>query len=193
MTQKQHNTIFFNLGFWLFLWVIFSFSMLRMESAGNAAIKSLLLILALTLAVYIHNFIYDYFVIRKRYVLYAIFTALLVAFFGYLLDQLQKYTNFQDHIEPYGTLLFIMVFYTGIKFLRKGTQQQIKIKEEESRRAKAEMELKEMEAKQAHAELDLLKSQVNPHFLFNSLNSIYSLILSNSEIAGDAVLKLSGI
>lgn len=43
------------------------------------------------------------------------------------------------------------------------------------------------------AELANLKSQVNPHFLFNSLNTIYALAISQSEQAGDAVLKLSGI
>ena len=39
----------------------------------------------------------------------------------------------------------------------------------------------------------MLKSQVNPHFLFNSLNSIYSLILSRSDIAADTVMKLSDL
>lgn len=87
----------------------------------------------------------------------------------------------------------MMILYTGAKYFRIGTIQRMKLKEEEEKRIKIEMELKEMEAKQAHAELDLLKSQVNPHFLFNSLNSIYSLILNNSEISGDAVLKLSDL
>ncbi|HEU0228899.1 MAG TPA: histidine kinase, partial [Arachidicoccus soli] len=39
----------------------------------------------------------------------------------------------------------------------------------------------------------LLRSQVNPHFLFNTLNSIYSLTLTNSEKAPDAVMRLSRI
>ena len=45
----------------------------------------------------------------------------------------------------------------------------------------------------AQAELMLLKSQVHPHFLFNSLNTIYALIRTDTEIASDAILRLSGI
>lgn len=43
------------------------------------------------------------------------------------------------------------------------------------------------------AELAFLKSQINPHFLFNSLNSIYSLAYQKSETTPDAILKLSEI
>lgn len=42
-------------------------------------------------------------------------------------------------------------------------------------------------------ELKFLKSQVNPHMLFNSLNSIYSYALENSERVPDMVIKLSEI
>jgi two-component system LytT family sensor kinase len=40
-------------------------------------------------------------------------------------------------------------------------------------------------------ELQLLKAQINPHFLFNALNNIYSLTYMKSEKAPDSVLKLS--
>lgn len=41
------------------------------------------------------------------------------------------------------------------------------------------------------AELDMLKSQINPHFLFNSLNSISSLTITNPEKAQEMIIKLS--
>ena len=41
------------------------------------------------------------------------------------------------------------------------------------------------------AELSMLRSQIRPHFLFNSLNSISSLTLSNPEAAQDMIIKLS--
>lgn len=41
------------------------------------------------------------------------------------------------------------------------------------------------------AELNMLKSQINPHFLFNSLNSITSLTMSNPEEAREMIIKLS--
>jgi sensor histidine kinase YesM len=41
------------------------------------------------------------------------------------------------------------------------------------------------------AELDLLKSQVHPHFLFNTLNNLYSHVLEHSPKAPDILLKLS--
>jgi LytS/YehU family sensor histidine kinase len=43
------------------------------------------------------------------------------------------------------------------------------------------------------SELAFLKSQINPHFLFNSLNNIYSLAYQRSEKTPEAVLKLSEI
>lgn len=42
------------------------------------------------------------------------------------------------------------------------------------------------------AELQTLKSQINPHFLFNSLNSISSLTITNPEKAHEMIIKLSG-
>jgi LytS/YehU family sensor histidine kinase len=42
-------------------------------------------------------------------------------------------------------------------------------------------------------EIALLRSQVNPHFLFNTLNNIYSLVYNKSDEAPEAVMKLSSI
>jgi len=50
-----------------------------------------------------------------------------------------------------------------------------------------------LQKENAEAELKVLKGQINPHFLFNSLNGIYSLSLSKSEQTADTVLKLSEI
>ena len=43
----------------------------------------------------------------------------------------------------------------------------------------------------ADAEIKLLKSQLHPHFLFNSLNNIYSLALVKSDLTADSILKLT--
>ena len=44
-----------------------------------------------------------------------------------------------------------------------------------------------------NTQISLLKRQINPHFLFNTLNSIYSLTLTKSDSAPDAVVKLAGM
>jgi LytS/YehU family sensor histidine kinase len=54
------------------------------------------------------------------------------------------------------------------------------------------IKLKEIENKQLKAELNLLKSQVNPHFLFNTLNNLYGLITQNeNQKASEITLKLA--
>lgn len=49
----------------------------------------------------------------------------------------------------------------------------------------------EAELKLREAELELLKAQIHPHFLFNTLNNLYSLTLDRSERASDVVLRIS--
>ncbi len=46
---------------------------------------------------------------------------------------------------------------------------------------------------QLKTEVSFLKAQINPHFLFNTLNSIYSLTLTKSDKAPDAVVQLSSL
>lgn len=48
-----------------------------------------------------------------------------------------------------------------------------------------------IQADKAKAELALLKSQVNPHFFFNTLNNLYGLVVEQSTHAPDVILKLS--
>jgi len=52
---------------------------------------------------------------------------------------------------------------------------------------------RDLENQRLTAELAFLKSQINPHFLFNSLNSIYSLAYQKSDNTPGAILKLSEI
>jgi hypothetical protein len=47
--------------------------------------------------------------------------------------------------------------------------------------------------RQQASELALMRSQVNPHFLFNTLNNIYSLAYRKSDEAPEAIMKLSSI
>ncbi|MBS1772226.1 MAG: sensor histidine kinase [Bacteroidetes bacterium] len=71
-------------------------------------------------------------------------------------------------------LLFIIVYV--FSFALSLYNQWIKVKEEK-----------------LHTEILFLRAQINPHFLFNTLNSIYSLAITKSDKTAAAVVKLSGL
>jgi two-component system, LytTR family, sensor kinase len=75
-------------------------------------------------------------------------------------------------------LIFIF-FSTVISYAYKGILLQIQYEKTKRR--------------QVEAELKLLQSQVNPHFLFNTLNNIYAQNLSNHEEANEMILQLSDL
>lgn len=56
---------------------------------------------------------------------------------------------------------------------------------------KTRQQRKNLEKEKLAAELAFLKSQINPHFLFNSLNNIYSLAYKKSDRTAEAILKLA--
>ncbi len=80
-----------------------------------------------------------------------------------------------------GLLSFCLVWVLGIMF---------KVIE---RWRQAEKKSREIELEKVNAELSYLKLQVNPHFLFNTLNNIYSLATIESPKTPAAVMKLSEI
>lgn len=53
--------------------------------------------------------------------------------------------------------------------------------------------MQELEKEKLATELKFLKAQLNPHFLFNTLNNLYSYVLNQSPKAPDMVLRLSAI
>jgi two-component system, LytTR family, sensor kinase len=82
------------------------------------------------------------------------------------------------HLFNYGsTSLFLIFFSLGLRILE--------------RHAKIEKIQKELEKEKLISELALLKNQISPHFFFNTLNNIYSLVSINAEDSRKAILKLS--
>ena len=82
------------------------------------------------------------------------------------------------HILSYtGSSLFLIFFSLGLRVLE--------------RQSKIEKMQEEMEREKLNSELAFLKNQISPHFFFNTLNNIYSLIGINEDDSRKAVLKLS--
>lgn len=52
---------------------------------------------------------------------------------------------------------------------------------------------RQLQNEKLETELSYLKAQINPHFLFNTLNSIYALAIEKSDYTATAVVKLSGM
>jgi len=53
--------------------------------------------------------------------------------------------------------------------------------------------LQQLEKEKMQSELKFLKAQINPHFLFNTLNNLYSYVVNESPKAPDIIIQLSGI
>lgn len=79
-----------------------------------------------------------------------------------------------------------VTFSAFIRDLRERYQAEKEIKEREAMIAKTNRMLAELR-------LNALKSQINPHFYFNTLNNLYGLALINSDRTPQAILMLSGI
>ncbi len=63
----------------------------------------------------------------------------------------------------------------------------------EKRAAKAEADKAKAETDKAQAELSVLKAQIHPHFLFNTLNNLYSLAVTGSDRTAASIMKLSNL
>lgn len=85
--------------------------------------------------------------------------------------------NFRNLTTSSLTLFYLLGLATGVKLSKEWVVNQQWIKEKEKQ--------------YLETELNFLKSQIQPHFFFNTLNNLYSLTLKKSDEAPEIVLKLS--
>jgi two-component system LytT family sensor kinase len=120
---------------------------------------------------------------RKKYLIYSLFLVLNVGLGALSLRLLFPSGNATFAVpvlQHFINLFFFVVITSSFKFFREYSRKQ-------------ELLIK-VENEQLKTELSLLKAQINPHFLFNTLNNLYGLITQNKkEKAAEITLKLSDL
>ena len=166
------NKIVQNLFIWLFFFVI----LLTTITNDDRVVVALFSILLLAPAVYINNLlILPYF--RKKPLLFFIFFVLNTVLFTIICVVIIKTASQQSFqlrmfVNFFGIMTLALVFASSIKLARDSFIRRQKEKE---------------------AELKLLKAQLNPHFLFNTLNNLYGLSVVKSDKLPNLMLKLSDL
>ncbi len=186
--------MYLHLIFWLGFIAIFTF----LNSSEYTILTSLASIatysFGLAIAVYVNLlFLIPRLLLNKKYAIY--FLALIavmilnapiltgITYFNseYIHQNSQQLkediTSFQVLIYSFINTSFLVGITTGLKFMSLWFSQQQKAREQEKQHLQSE--------------LTFLRSQINPHFLFNTLNNLYSLTLKKSDLAPEIVLKLS--
>lgn len=179
----------------VFFWVLFLglWFMLRVEDYANPSLAfqvTLIKVADLVLMVYITNYVLiPKLLYKKKYFLFGFLFIVMVVFSSiFKMNILGRLTHNQlllnlsgnwkariyDNIIPH---FFLVIAGAAIKLMMDQIGLQKKITE--------------MAKEKAEAELSFLKSQINPHFLFNSLNSVYFLIDKNNSDARQVLHKFS--
>lgn len=172
LEQLIENKIVQNILLWLFLYLIFVTSV----QSGERFLTAFYIVLFLVPIVYINNLVILPF-FRKSKGLFFVFFSLNVILFSIITLLIMNYlTNHEFELEKlvnlFGLMLLTTLFASAFKFARDSYIQKQKDKD---------------------AELKLLKGQLNPHFLFNTLNNLYGLSVIKSDKLPNLMLKLSDL
>jgi len=176
----------------ILFWILMSVFLLVLDRSESQFFikvgKSLINVGFFALIVYINwNFLIPKLLKQRNWILYltslvfltVLATPPLVLAFFLLYED---YPSFQAHFfDNQNILLFQLIFVGASSTAFKITQDWLS----------HERDKKELQSQNLASELNFLKSQINPHFLFNTLNNLYALSLKKSDQAPETVLMLS--
>jgi len=176
--------------FWVCLWLIFSF----LEADGQNYLrvfgKELVNVIFYIILIYTNlYFLIPRFLTEKKFVVYALYLLGLVIIVT-ATKIVVLYLIMSDSPIARSQLLLNQEWLFILNFMIAGAATIFKIIKDWNTHQR---EKKELEKQTMQSELNFLRSQVNPHFLFNTLNSLYALTLKKSDKAPETVLKLSEI
>lgn len=177
---------------WLLLFGVNTLSMLRYDSLLQAMANAFVTISAYMLIVYGNaGWLLPAYYGKGRKLLYVLLALLLlfvVAAYRYGLGWWIYNTYFSTKPEPFkwaniltGLLSSLLIYFSSILFYI--TLHYFRLQEQQQ----------EMQKKQVETELNLLKGQVQPHFLFNTLNNIYFYAQKESPVTASMLERLSHI
>jgi len=142
------------------------------------------------LAVYLNLYVLiPKFLKENKYIFYTFWLVLLLSASSLFIQTIVVFAlrngsfNIQ-FAEWFSSHFFTTAFYVGITSLAKFIKDWVQLQ-------KINLKYAQIEKEKLAAELNTLKSQINPHFLFNCLNNIYSLALTKSPKTPEVILKLS--
>jgi two-component system LytT family sensor kinase len=196
MTTSKNRIIYIHIFIWLFaIFANLPYSSLVSGMSVKQIVSFTIGFLYLMFVFYLfYFFLAPLFLNRKK--LAAFFTVsflivLILPFFGYSLIFLSRAYfdgTFRNFFRGYSFGMHMSGYYPVLTAAIFGSFFRAIINWFATMNQKAEID-KQMAA----VELELLKSKLNPHFLFNTLNNIDSLITRNPEEASEALIRLSEI
>lgn len=182
----SRRPIYHTMG-WLAFFALLVAAQLRTADIGlaNALINELINIAFYIVLVYFNLlYLFPNYLRKGSYVLYL--GLLLIA--AAILTPIKLLAKYIFLGLPPETVLDNMLTYYFSTFLVAGLSTVAKMMTDWFRQNR---ESQELANETMQSELRFLKSQINPHFLFNTLNSLYALTLKKSDAAPDIVIKLS--
>ncbi len=173
---------------WLLLWAVnFSFE-ISLVSVWEASLLSLNFVVMVAAIVYFHYFLLLPLLFQKQYFKYAFFTLLVISAcigFYFFIDVILPidYPVNETLLGAYFYNFFSLLLFVAVSSMFYYVNHWYVSKEKE----------KTLKAESLQTELNFLKSQINPHFLFNTLNNIYAYAQSGNKNTAPMIEKLSGI
>lgn len=111
--------------------------------------------------------------------IYVFRTGLIVIFSDYAPIKIDKYLTVAAYIVDTLIILFLNARFVGVHFFREWKKVLLKTER--------------LQKEQSIVQFENLKNQLNPHFLFNSLTSLNSLIFENQQLASQFLQQLSKV
>lgn len=195
MSYFYKMRVFFkHFGVWLTFYVVYTFMMSYYDDYQKLLATNVVNVSLFAAAYYLLRYVQiPYLYDHKKYVLFALsFLASALVFAsicrvnGILwMDDLWGKEEAIPFMTPGSFLLKTVRYYSpSMLLIALETYRNNMIQREE---------LQRLEKEKLSTELKFLKAQLNPHFLFNTLNNLYSYVLSQSPKAPEMVLGLSNI
>ncbi len=176
--------------FWVVVYVLSAYFFTTVAEWKMGVLKSTFSVMMMMVLFYTnYNYLSPHFYERNRYFMYLVLVCLLVLVVTLIRTPIERYFLSNSTLPLHAGLIKVTPW---VVFISNGVMAVLSFTARQSALGYAlEKQQKETENKQLQAELNFLKAQINPHFLFNTLNNIYTLALLKSDEAPDMIAKLS--